>query len=227
MSRVLWLSIFLTLLTIAGCAATDEAGTTDDVARTWSGAQRCVPTGASPPVVVFLHGCTGITAGSQTWCRVLRDAGFLVVMPDSFARRGRTADCDPRSNTGQRDPSTLLKRTEEAEFAVAQVRKLNPPKVFLMGHSEGALATQYWMGIGGYDGAIISGTACARINLPSRLPTLIVRYEADPWDPYPPLCAVWAAQRENTKLWLLPGTGHDPADHPDAQRQVVDFLRRH
>jgi pimeloyl-ACP methyl ester carboxylesterase len=145
-------------------------------------------------------------------------------MPDSFARRGRRQDCDPASRTGQQDLNTPFHRAEEAAYAAGQLAKSRPPKMVLMGHSEGALAAQYWTSPEPYKAAILSGTACSRINLPIRLPTLIVRYEHDPWDPQPQLCSLWAGQRTNTSVFLVPGSGHDVARHPDVQRRVISFL---
>ena len=210
---------------LGGCVTPGDEGPEVDVARTWQNAERHVPEVENPPVVVFLHGCSGITSTNQHWARLLRAAGYLVILPDSFSRRSRIADCDPSGYRGQRNPGTLVDRAEEAGYAASQLQKLRAPKRILMGHSEGGLAVQFWMGIEGYDAAIISGTSCNRITLPHNLPTLIIRYESDPWDSSPHQCRYWASERGKTQLHLVPGVGHDPAFDAGTQRRVLEFLK--
>lgn len=221
------------LFSLGGCAATPE-DQSDGPERAWNTAERFVPANVqNPPVIIFLHGCMGINANNRLWGRLLRDAGYLVIMPNSFARKGRSADCDPRTHTGQRDPNTIRFRRNEAIVAAEEVLKISkPPKLIVMGHSEGALTVQYWRGAGsaGFDAAIVSGTACnitqLRISsLPLNMPTLVIRFESDPWDPRPQECGIWASERPKTKLYLVPGNDHDPAGDVGAQREVLNFLR--
>ena len=48
---------------------------------------RRVPANAKLPVVLYVHGCTGM--GGLALLQALAEAGFVVVAPDSFARRYR------------------------------------------------------------------------------------------------------------------------------------------
>lgn len=49
------------------------------------------------PVLVFLHGCTGINNHDSSWAKFISELGFIVVMPDSMARPGRVSNCDAQS----------------------------------------------------------------------------------------------------------------------------------
>ena len=210
-------SLLAVSLLVSGCAGSPER----EAARTWEKAGKYIPVGDNPPVVVFLHGCSGFTPENHIWGDTLSRAGFLVIMPDSFARFGRVADCGQLLGT-----HTMFQiRMAEIEYAVKQVKAMHPPKMFLMGHSEGGLATQYWHA-GGFDGYVISGTTCRYTNLPNDAPTLIVRYTTDPWDGRGSHgCGDLARNRPNTKLLLLSGNGHDAARDRGAQKEVIEFLK--
>ena len=46
-----------------------------------------IPEGRRFPVVVFLHGCTGIGIPEHKASQLLDDAGYAVIMPNSFSRQ--------------------------------------------------------------------------------------------------------------------------------------------
>ena len=100
------------------------------------------PDGAKVPVVVYLHGCSGIWEGTRHRIRLMADMGFVVVAPASFARRKYPQSCDVASNRGSLYRGTLRIRQNDARHAVEQVRALpftDPSRVVLMGLSEGAI----------------------------------------------------------------------------------------
>ena len=53
-----------------------------------------LPAGRRPPTVIYLHGCAGLrwSYWAQTLGR-LRDAGFALIAPDSFALSNRKEVC--------------------------------------------------------------------------------------------------------------------------------------
>jgi pimeloyl-ACP methyl ester carboxylesterase len=223
------MKFFVTLIVISfltGCASDPFSGPIPQskVERSWRYAERYVPKGINnPPVVVFLHGCTGITEGNRQWAGILRNAGYMVILPMGYGSGG----CNSSTKISYMTDRTLYERAEEAAYAAAQLRPLHPPKLILMGQSQGALAIQYWTQAdeAGYDAAIITGTGCTKLNLPYRMPVLIGRYERDPWDAGLVLCDVWAKQRPSTELHTLPGSGHDPAGDPALTAHVLAFLQ--
>ena len=48
------------------------------------------------PVVIYLHGCTGIADHDKRWGGFIKGLGYIAVLPDSMARPGRIPNCDPK-----------------------------------------------------------------------------------------------------------------------------------
>jgi dienelactone hydrolase len=216
----------LAALSIAACAT--SPGGPSSPADAWAAAERWAPKGATnPPIVVLLHGCAGIGPGLRNWGRVLRDAGHLVIAPDSFARHDRAQWCDPRTHTTPREQRIRAQalRAEEIAYALIRVREMAPPKAILMGHSEGGNATM--LDRGGWDAYVVSGSSCRGLRIPHDSPTLLLSYETDPWvvaGGGTNECPAVAASRPHTKAYTAPGHGHDLGFDAKAQAAVVSFL---
>jgi hypothetical protein len=139
------------------------------------------------PVVIYLHGCTGILSNHDLrWARFISNLGFVVILPDSFARPRRVSNCDPvhtRGGTG-RFPIALAYREQEIAYAINQLKKTSwadTANIFLMGHSEGANAAAQ-TNITGFRGIILSSGFCHRgINFEYGVKGLVINYENDPW----------------------------------------------
>jgi dienelactone hydrolase len=225
-SRRVVLALALTALSCSACAMTpDRPGT---AAEAWAGAERWVPKGSTnPPVVILLHGCAGIGRSLRNWGRVLRDAGYLVIAPDSFARQGRAQWCNPRTHTtppADRARAQAM-RAEEIAYALARVREMAPPRAILMGHSEGGIATG--LNAGGWDAYIVSGYSCRLLRIPVESPTLLLSYETDPWVVAAGgtnQCPAAAASRPRTTAYTAPGHGHDLGFDTKAHAAVIRFL---
>lgn len=83
-----------------------------DVEMSWEKAMVYTPTDSSlkktselelngsHPVLIYLHGCTGITGHDISWAKLGSSKGFLVIMPDSMARPNRKSNCDPKQQGG-------------------------------------------------------------------------------------------------------------------------------
>lgn len=145
----------------------DEAWPADENVA-WQKAERWGDQEPGKPYVLFMHGCTGIAQSERNWGRVLATLGYSVVMPDSLARPSRVQACDPRTASIKMDlaewkTKVLGARHEEIAYALAELGKLQPTKLFLMGHSEGGFAVSTWTQ-GGFDAYVVSGTNCRGIR---------------------------------------------------------------
>src|SRR5579871_1889869 len=126
------------LFTIASCklqpAGLEGGATASSVAMTWEHATVYLPDSFFPttpggiqldrrlPVVIYLHGCTGITyTHDAAWGRFIKSLGFIAVMPDSMARPGRRSNCDPVYKTTGLFPQAAAMRDEEISYALQRI----------------------------------------------------------------------------------------------------------
>jgi dienelactone hydrolase len=119
---------FLIILILTFSAVIAKA---NDVESSWNKAQVFVPGNTLPvtvndiksnqnyPVVVYLHGCTGIVNWhDHDWGVTLSGSGFIVIMLDSMARDGRIPNCDPVAKTGGLFPQAHDYRQQEITYAL-------------------------------------------------------------------------------------------------------------
>lgn len=145
------------------------------------------------PAIIYLHGCTGITNDHDVlWARFLADQKFIVVMPDSMSRPNRKSNCDPRQQGGTNAfPQAYEYRQQEIAYAKERIQKSSwwdGKNLFLMGHSEGGIATAQSVH-GGFNGLVISGWTCSHrnnssfdgIKSPREIPALAVAFLDDSW----------------------------------------------
>lgn len=198
----------------------------------------------SPPtiVIVYAHGCDGLSEISATTGRYLAQAGYLVVEPDSFARKNKPVSCKPISHQGGLHRAVLGWRQAEMKYAFEQVEQipgLAGIPVILMGDSEGAI-TVATIGDVPAAGRVIEGWTCHAgwpeyrgLNAPPEQPVLAISSEKDPWFRDPELsgdCGAFmqghAAQRSLVyrepsyladKHWL--------SSDKDVQAIILDFIR--
>ena len=260
------MSVWRTLVAAAAVtvlAACATGADTPDIARTWQQAQVALPalgapealrttmgstemfarvarlSGARLPVVVYLHGCTGV--GNAEFLKQLADAGFAVVAPDSFARRYRPLQCDPATLTGGRNLFVFDFRMEEVSYAVQQLWSLpwvDRNRLFLVGSSEGAVAAALYRG-DEFRARVITQWTCsgaphvAGLAAPMDEPVLAVVAADDPW--YAAARAAGAtadcgpvlAGRADSRSYVVQGgPAHDVYSSPAATALILDFLRR-
>lgn len=142
------------------------------------------------PLVIYLHGCSGVRGGQREDIRFLVRNNYAVIAPDSFARRFRPKDCDPYTYTDGLFRGVLSFRLAEARHAHEFAKTLpwvDKENIFMMGCSEGGVATARY-GRGGLAGRIILGWTCnsswpeyAGISGPRDEPILAVVASNDPW----------------------------------------------
>jgi dienelactone hydrolase len=101
--------------------------------------------GATPsmriPVVLFMHGSSGLSAATKDFQAWLAAQGVASVAPDSFARTNRLTYKSPAPKDVYE--AVHVQRREELDLAFSAVREApwaDTGKIFLVGSSEGAVA---------------------------------------------------------------------------------------
>ena len=93
-------------------------------------------------IVIFAHGCSGTVSITHNRIDFLVDNGYVVIAPQSFARKKYARSCDPMIHRGGMYREILSMRHEDIRHVVRNVRRfglINTGQVILMGHSEGGI----------------------------------------------------------------------------------------
>ena len=193
------------------------------------------------PVVIYLHGCAGINRQHDgSWASLLKEQGFIVVMPDSMARPGRIPNCDPKVKGGNAFPNAFKYRQQEIGYALEQTQKASwadKNNIFLMGFSEGGIGVAQ-SPHNGFAGRIIMGWTCTNKNNPDfdgiysskNSPVLAIASENDDWrigKSTAGNCANKAQDRTNFKQVDIPGSEHTTYGSDAAQNAVKIFLSQY
>ena len=198
------------------------------------------------PVVVYLHGCTGIVDWHDAgWSKALAQEGAIVIVLDSFSRPGRLSNCDPNRKTASNAfPRAHEYRQQEIAYAFEQLQKTpwaDTRNLFLMGHSEGGTAVAIYPRPG-FRGHIISGWTCTMRGNPmldgirsrEEIPILAIAANRDEWrvgnrvtegkcsDRVKPF---FFSKGYNLKQVDLDGTTHATLRYPEAPPAVVKFIK--
>jgi dienelactone hydrolase len=192
--------------------------------------------------VVYLHGCDGVNAITTRTADLLAASGYLVFVPDSFARTSKPVSCDVGRFEGGLHREVLGWRHAEAGYALRQVKALpsvDPARIFLMGLSEGAIATATYSGEP-LAGRIIEGWTCHAgwpeyrgLAAPPGEPLLALSSENDPWFQDLALrgdCAEYLGPPSPLRRSIVfrpphpAASQHDLMWNLDARRLVLDFL---
>jgi len=196
--------------------------------------------GATWPVVVYMHGCTGI--GQYGFFRRLADAGFVVIAPDSLARRYRPLQCDPETQTGGYNLFVYDFRQAEISYAVQRLLAMSwvaSANMFLIGTSEGGVATALYRGDEFRARVVTQWTCVGRsvvrgIDGPPESPVLAIVGSSDPWYDASRApgqggnCGLFMADRPGSQSLLLSiPEAHDVLSHPASVDAIVYFLNRH
>lgn len=259
------LSLLVVLLFIFSQCTTIPSGSDpdapSDLTRTWQKAWVFVPKGegarkfevqdqrfhgwrpateAPPPtVILYLHGCTGLGSADDRFLRKLAAEGFVVIAPDSFARRYRPMQCDPRTKTGGHNLYVYDFRQAEINFALlklAEIDWVDPQRLFLIGASEGGVAAALYRG-SAFRGRIITHWTCQGGRLIRGLdaaedePILAIVQQHDPWYANGRTvgqsgdCGSFMQGRPNAHSMVLDdGSQHDVFTNARALKAIFDFL---
>lgn len=190
------------------------------------------------PVVIYMHGCTGITKHDMQWANFIKGLGFIAVLPDSMAIPGRKMNCNPVTKRGGSFPQAHALRLQEIRYAFDQVKKspwADTKNIFLMGHSEGGQAVARNR-LGGFRGIIISSWTCTHaknpnfdgIFAPIETPVLTLEWDQDLWrvgTPQEGSCANKFGERKKARRILFSGSQHDTYQQSEARDAVAQFLK--
>lgn len=262
MTRSGFLSVvlFAVALILAQCATGN--GTVPDLARTWRQAWVFVPTEdgvrrydmADPylerwrqrqetarPGVLYLHGCTGLGRADARILEAIAAAGFIVIAPDSLARRYRPLQCDPETKTGGHHLFVYDFRQAEINYALERLnseRWVDPDRLFLFGASEGGVAAALYRGEA-FVGRIITHWTChggrlvRGLKAPPREPVLAIVQASDPWYAETKTrgqagsCGAFMGDRPGARsIVLKDGDQHDVFRNREARNAILDFLNQ-
>jgi dienelactone hydrolase len=188
------------------------------------------------PVLIYLHGCAGLNDDAREWARIIKNYGFIVVQPDSFAIPGRRSNCDPKNQQAKVIEGFDSFRLRNAELRQARdelfkLKWLDKQKIFLMGHSEGGMTVSRTP-VDGFKAVISSGYQC-REQLEIKhgnAPFLFLNWENDPWyrsraqKQNSHICQQHADRRQKTKQIIISGEGHTTSGSKEAHIAVQEFL---
>lgn len=194
------------------------------------------------PTVIYMHGCSGIDGYSEQTAEVYARAGFLVLLPDSFARLDRPASCDVARHLGSLHRAALAWRQAEATNAIWQARRLpfvDPRNLFLAGLSEGAI-TAATIRRARVNARIVEGWTCHAAwseyaGLAAGAPVLAFSSQDDPWfqqDWARGDCGAFMNARDGSRsiVFRAPDSLHDQHFvfwRADVRATALSFLRAH
>jgi poly(3-hydroxybutyrate) depolymerase len=202
---------------------------------------RKFPRGTQFPTVVFLHGCTGI--GNLPFLEDLARQGYAVVAPDSFARRYRPLQCDPKTSRGGRNLFIYDFRTAELTYALERLPEqswVDLDNLFLIGASEGGVTAALFRG-DVFNARVIAQWTCsgaplvAGIDAPRRTPILAIVREDDPYYAAANTpgqqghCGLHMMDRAGSQSLIVRAgagdTAHDVLGDPGAVEAILGFIR--
>ena len=252
------LAAMLCSLLCSNCAALMYR--TPDLVRTWDEAIVAVPGSdrilrgkdlmdpknpaiseiqAPLPVVLYLHGCTGIGELEIEFGQSLANQGYLFIAPNSFARRYRPLQCDPVHQTGGFNLFVFDFRMAEVSNALEQLKRsriVDPDHLYLMGGSEGGVVAALYRG-DQFSGRVIFQWTCTGsplvrgIAAPHGEPVLAIVNQGDPWYDEQHTtgqagdCGPYLSERPNSRSIILKRPGmHDVLSIPNVRVAIFDFL---
>lgn len=192
------------------------------------------------PVVIYLHGCTGIRDSDRDVLDAIAKAGFIAIAPDSMARRYRPRQCNPRKRTGGFNLFVYDFRQAEINYALQMMADLpwvDRSNLFLVGSSEGGLASALHRG-NAFRARVITKWTCQGsplvrgLSAPVDEPVLAIVRKSDPWyDPRNPGqagdCGAFFDERPGSRSWVIEkGSGHNVLKDDAVVEEVVKFLNR-
>ncbi len=186
------------------------------------------------PAVVYNHGCKGHGYSSRIALKVLSDAGFVVIAPNSFARKNRPETCDTKRKrriAGSPGRAVTAMRFEEIAYAATATPKLqwvDQQNLFIYGHSQGGRVVSAYSGEG-FKAVATSGSRCpAGVGAPADKPGIYMNAARDPWfhgKPPPGKCQTSAPQGALHTHPVYDTNKHVVLALPEAQMALINFLK--
>lgn len=200
--------------------------------------------GGKRPAVVMVHGCGGAYAKSgalgarhQAWGELLAEAGFVVLMLDSFTARGMREICTVKFGDRTIKESDRVGDAYAALQYIRQLDAVDPQRVALLGWSHGGglvldALSRKPTPEPGYRAAVSFYPGCTARNRKAAdfrpyAPLLLLIGEADDWTPATPCIALATSVAERggpMQIVTYPGAYHDfdnPGSQPPRRRMDV------
>jgi dienelactone hydrolase len=192
--------------------------------------------GVKIPLIIYMHGCAGLGTSPYDDIPFLTQNKYAVLAPNSFARNYKPTSCNPLTHTGGLHREVLSYRLAEARYAHEIAKTLpwvNQRNIFMMGFSEGGIATAKYSH-GGLAGRIILGWTCNAGWLeynglagPKDEPILAVVASRDPWfiaSWNPGHCGEYMASRSNSESVVIDASIHQVHALKEIQKKIIQFL---
>jgi dienelactone hydrolase len=186
------------------------------------------------PAMIYLHGCGGINTYHDLygWGEYIAKMGFLVILPDSFSRPNRIANCNSATKGFGTFPQAYEYRQQEIFYTLEQlkqIKNIDLNAIFLMGYSEGGVAAAQNSNKE-FKGVIISSWTCAiRVSglMTSKdAAVLAIAHTKDSWHDTFNLrgrCVDYARGRKVTQVDIK-GYEHETFVEQEARDAVYKFL---
>ncbi|HRK24965.1 MAG TPA: dienelactone hydrolase family protein [Beijerinckiaceae bacterium] len=190
------------------------------------------------PAIVLMHGCGGLARKDgalfkrhQDWAERFQAAGFVVVLPDSFASRGLASQCSVTNRA-----INPQKRTGDALGALDFLKAradVDPARIVLMGWSNGGSTVLRVAALApetpGFARVIAFYPGCRPLlkhEWRAKVPTAILHGKADDWTPIEP-CQELARIGGPVTIDVFEGATHgfDAPDTPLRQRKGLAFSK--
>ena len=200
------------------------------------------------PTVVYLHGCSGIWAGTYRRMDFLAANGYAVIAPPSLARKKYPRSCEPEKFVGGLYRGTLKIRQFDAGYAIRQAKLVpwvDADRMYLMGLSEGGITAATFRDDSGDTSVrarIVEGWTCNAgwreyrgIHAPEGEAVLTLLGANDPWfqNPYTKgKCTRFVNRRNDGSKSVVYTEGdlrdrHELLEDKAVQAEVLEFLDAH
>lgn len=204
------------------------------------------PKGKRYPTVIYLHGCSGVWAGTYRRIDFLAHSGFAVIAPVSFARQKYPQSCNTGKHQGGMYRPTLKMRQFDAGHAIKAAKRLSwvdPNNVFLMGLSQGGITAATFKSNdpeAAVNARVVEGWTCHAgweeyrgIHAPADEPVLTLVGEKDPWFQRPRSrgdCGEFLNKTNGSESIVFSSghlrNRHELLEDQGVQQTVLRFLRK-
>ncbi len=191
------------------------------------------------PLILFLHDCEGLghhRDDIENYSRL----GFVVIAPDSFARKHRPMGCyEEQSRYIKYYDIAIAFRKAELDYAVGEISKLpwvDKNKMYLIGSGTGGMVAAHYQG-DEFNGHVIEGWGCRHPNsifdgiwAPVKVRIFSVISRNDLWYKdvagYRADCASFMTGRRNSKSIVLDRPAHYVSWYSGSRPELIKFLTR-
>lgn len=193
--------------------------------------------GGKLPLILFLHDCEGL-GHHRDDIENFSKLGFVVIAPDSFARKHRPLGCyEEQSRYIKYYDIAIAFRKAELDYSVREISKLpwvDTSKMYLIGSGTGGMVAAHYQG-NEFTGHVIEGWGCRHPNkvfdgiwAPVQVRIFAVVSRNDLWykdvDGYRADCARFLTGRRNSESIVLDRPAHYVSWSSGSRPALIKFL---